>query len=152
MVVLFKFMQNEEYMDDSRGGYEGLQFITTIFMLIAFGTFANVVFHGAKLNYSSKLVADYLYAKENDVRSDISGMITKNQGLNPALNLDILRKREVADVINLAVSRIQNQEPVKVLKFIPATFGVLASLVPLCLPAWTIFNDYVLSTPEELKA
>ncbi len=151
MVFVFKSVQKEK-MEYSKGAYEGLQITTLWLTQIALLTFAFIVFYGAMLNYSSKLVANYLYAKENDVRSDISGMITKSQVLNPALNLDILRKRELADVLNLAVSRIQNQEPVKVLKFIPATFGVLASMGPLFVTAWFLFNDHVLSTPPELKA
>ena len=111
---------------------------------MAFATFVFILFHGAKLNYSSKLVADYLYAKESDVRRDVSGKIAKNEGLR-TLNLDIVRKQELADVLHLAVSRIQNQEPVKVFGFIPATFAVLSIIPPLIPPAALLFNNYVLA-------
>ena len=145
-ILIFLIFKGKEHRAHGRAVYEGFAVLTAQLIIITFLTFVSILFHGAKLNYSSKLIGDYLYSQENDVRRDISGMITKSQVLNTAINLDIVRKRELADVLHLAVSRIQNQEPVKVFGFIPATFAVLSIIPPLIPPAVLLFNNYVLAS------
>jgi hypothetical protein len=150
IIVCSTLLHERKDRKHSEAAYGDFQMLLLLLSGYAFGTFACILFYGAKLNYSSKLVGDYLYAQENDVRRDVSRNISESQVLNTTLNVDIVRKRELADVLHLAVSRIQNQEPVKVLGFIPATFSVLSAIPPVLLPAVYLFNDLILANEGEL--
>ena len=88
LLVVIK-LGNMKNRTQSEAAHDGFNFLILGLTAIAVETLVIILFHGAKLNYSSKLIGDHLYAQENGVRRDISGKITKSQVLNTALHLDL---------------------------------------------------------------